>query len=261
MKHCSRLFLLYIVISYSANGQLTLKNPAICHDADGYLKCFNDGKHIATFSNGNLKEFRTADGLFWYTDADKTINFCNKSWDMPSQLDTVQIKLLPKSVLLTRKGQTLTIDSLKNLPTGLRRFFVGPWSDNGYTRGLTFYSGDRFFRIIISTYPRNWSWDIAMFRREERFVIAYNAYKENRFERMFIDDDSLRYGWAFSTTFKSSKKLWQLETLYVDTLRYVGESPVIGAVPQDKNYYYEYDRAGKLKNQKTVGELKLCNCD
>ena len=94
-----------------------------------------------------------------------------------------------------------------------------------------------------------------------RFVIDYNSYKNIRVEHIFIQDDSLRYGMSISMNFKKLKKILWLESYYVDAVRTLQNGiPVIGGIPLDPYYKYEYNKSGKLKTQKGKAEIKKCDC-
>jgi hypothetical protein len=67
---------------------------------------------------------------------------------------------------------------------------------------------------------------------------------------------------SISMTFKTLKNIWWLESSYVDTVRTLENGArVIGRIPLDPYYKYEYSKSGKLKTAKEIGELKLCDCN
>jgi len=245
-----------------AYGQLSLTDPLICHDRNNYLRCYNDGSCVLTFSNGNFKKFRTADNAFSYSDTEREIIFLRKRWDDPTSTDTVRIIQLPRSILVRKGTSSLEITSLKNIPRAIEDYGIGPYSVDSAVRGLTFWSGERWIRLEVWTYEKTWSWSIIMQENNRQVLIDYNGYKHNRLERILIQDDSLRYGMALSTTFKSLKKIWRLQSIYIDTLRILKNGvPAIGAVPLSKEYRYEYRKTGRLNYMPAAGELKLCDCD
>lgn len=252
-----------LFFSTSVFGQLSLTNPLVCHDKDNYLKCYNDGNYILTFAEGNFNEFRTFDNTLKYSDIDKTITFIHRLTVYGSvTVDTIQIKQLAKSLLLKKGSSSLEITSMKELPKEIENYGVGYYSIDNVIRGLTFWSGDKYIKLEVWTYGKTWSWTIIVKDNNKRFAIDYNSYRSNRVEHIFIQDDSLRYGMSISMTFKTLKKIWGLESSYVDTVRTLQDgTPVIGSIPLDPYYKYEYSKSGKLKAKKGIAELKLCSCN
>lgn len=261
MKIRPILYFAVLLFTQSIYGQLSLTNPIVCHDKDNFLNCYNDGTYILTFGNGNFKEFKTADSVVKYSDIDKTLTFYQKNVDASSTVDTIQIIQLPKSIVFKKGTAALEVTSLKIIPNEIYNYLVGTYSIDNDVMGLSFWVGDKYFKIAIWTYGKVWHWDIIMKESNRSFIIGYNGFRHNRIEHIFIQDDLLRYGMATSMTFKTLKKIWHLESLYVDTLRtFDNGTPVIGSIQLDKNYKYEYGKKGKLKTDKIVGELKLCDC-
>jgi len=171
------------------------------------------------------------------------------------------LKQLAKSILLKKGTSSLEITSMKELPKEIEDYGVGYYSIDKVIRGLTFWSGDKYIKLEVWTYGKTWSWTIIMKDDSRHFAIDYNGYRNNRVEHIFIQDDSLRYGMSISMTFKTLKKIWWLESSYVDTVRTLQNgTPVIGGIPLEPYYKYEYSKSGKLKTEKGIAELKLCEC-
>lgn len=252
-----------LLFSTSIFGQLSLTNPLICHDKDNYLKCYNDGDYVLTFAEGNFNEFRTLDNTLKYSEIDKTITFLYKVTGYSFvNVDTIQIKLLANSISLKKGSSSLEITSMKELPKEIEDYGVGYYSIDNVIGGLTFWSGNKYIKLEIRTYGKTWSWAIIMKDNNKHFVIDYNGYRDNRVEHIFIQDDSLRYGMSISMTFKTLKKIWWLESSYVDTVRTLQNGTrVIGSIPLDPYYKYEYSKSGKLKIKRGIAELKLCDCN
>jgi hypothetical protein len=256
------LYFTALLLTQSIYGQLSLTSPLICHDKKNYLRCYNDGNYILTFGKGNFTEFKTSDNNLKYSDVDKTITFLQSRFDSSSIIDTIQIIQLPKSIFLKKGRASLEITSLIETPKEINDYGLGEYSIDNFVRGFTFWSGDRYIKIEIWTYGKTWSWNIIVRENTNVLALDFNAVRQNRLQHIFIQDDSLRYGIALSTTFKSLKKLSHLQSSYVDTIRTLDNgTPVIGAIPLDKKYSYEYDKTGKLITKKTIGELKLCECN
>lgn len=261
MKFRLLTFVLLFLYINSAIGQLSIKNPQICHDKDNYLKCYNDGTYILKFGNGDFKGFMTSDSTVIYSNIEKEFTFYRKSFLNPTLVDTVKLKLLPKSILV-QKGQTiLEINSLAQIPEKLYELGIGTFATDNKVDGFVYYSGDKYFEIKVWTYDKIWSWDIKIKQPKQRFAILYNNYKNNRLDLIFIQNDSLKYGMVLGTTFKSLKKIDRLKSDYTDSVGTLKGFTVISSVPLDKYYDYEYDKKGRLKTKTVVGELKLCECD
>jgi len=244
-----------------AIGQLSLKNPQICHDKDNYLKCYNDGTAILKFGSGDFSEFITSDSTVFYSNIDKAFTFYKKSTLNITLVDTIQLKLLTKSILVQKGHSVLEINSLAQIPSKIYELGVGTYATDNKVEGFVFYSGDKYFEIKVWTYGKIWSWDIQMKENRRRFSIQYNSYKSNRLSIIFIQDDSLRYGMVIGTTFNSLKKISRLYSNYTDSVGTYNGITAIGSIPLDKYYFYNYNNAGKLKTKTVVGELKLCECD
>jgi len=174
--------------------------------------------------------------------------------------NTIQIQLLSNSILLKEDSKTLEIVSLKNIPDKIREFSIGPYSIDSIVRGFIIYAGKRDIKIDISTYMKNWSWEIVIKEPNQYFFIDYNPVRKNRMENIMMQNDNLKHGMSISMTFKSLKKIWLLEAGYIDVTRNINTSSLIRGIPPENYYSYTYNKAGKLKKKKIVGEINLCDC-
>lgn len=254
------IFTLTFFFASHVAGQFSLKNPQICHDQDNFLKCYNDGTYILKFGHGDFEEFRTTDSSVVYLNSEKTFTFHQKSYHVPNTIDTVQLKLLPKSILIRNGNKSLEITSISQIPSIINEFSIGNYSVDGTLEGFAFTVGDKDFQIKVWTYDKVWSWDIKMYYTSQIFSILYNSYKKNRLSYIFIKDTAQKYGMAIGTTFRSLKKISRLQSVYSDTMTMNGKI-VIGDYPLDKYYYYDYNSQGRLKSKLLVGEVKLCDCN
>lgn len=257
MALASFLFLTGLFFSTSIFGQLSLTNPLICHDKNNYLKCYNDGTYRLTFAKGNFNELQT-DSTFVYSDVDKSFTFYRKT-PYPLSFDTLTIKQLPHSILLTNGTDNFEISDLSKISSRLNDFGVGTYSVDGVIRGLSFNSGDKFFKIEIWTYRKTWHWSFIMKRFNQRLTIDYNGYRGNRIQNIIIQDDYLQYGIAISTTFKTLKKVKRFISFYAP-LEQRTSATSYSIIPLDKSYKYEYNRRGKLIPKTVIGNLQICNC-
>ena len=255
------LFLTTFHFAMLANGQYSLTNPLICHDKDNNLKCYNDGDYLLSFANGNLKKFKTIDNSISYGELDKTITFLHKINGNP-KVDTIQIQLLPKSILLKKGASSLEITSLKNIPGEISAFYIGTYSINNVVSGLGFWHDEKYVEIEVWDMWKTWSWNILLKDKDKGVLIDYNGYKKNRVEHIFVQDNNLKYGVSISMTFKSLKKINRLESYYIDSAGNITNVSNTGeAFPVEKRYGYYYDKKGKLKTGKGTWELKLCDCN
>jgi hypothetical protein len=260
MKFKLYIFALTFLLAKSVIGQLSLKEPQICHDKDNFLKCYNDGTYILKFGNGEFEQFSTADASVVYQNFQKTFTFYQKSFHTPTSVDTVQLKLLPQSILIQKGNKSFEITSLSQIPSVVQDFGVRNYSIDGRIDGFAFSVGDKDFQIRVWTYNKAWSWEIKMYHKSQIFSIVYNTSQKNRLMYIFIKDTAQKYGMAIGTTFKSLKKIYRLQSSYVDTMTINGKV-VIGEIPLNKYYYYKYDKTGALKSKPATGELKLCECE
>ena len=261
MKFRLLIFALFFLHASFAIGQLSIKNPQICHDKDNYLKCYNDGNIILKFGNGDFNQLITTDSTIFYSNTDKTFTIYKKSTVNATLVDTIQLKLLPNSILIQKGQSVLEINSLAHVPSNIYEFGVGTYAIGNKVKGFVFYSADKYLEIKVRTYGKIWNWDIQMKENSRRFSIQYNNYKNNRLSIIFIQDDSLRYGMIIGTTFNSLKKISRLYSDYTDSVGTYNAVIGIGSIPLDKYYYYNYNKSGKLIIKTLVGELKLCDCD
>ena len=259
MKFKYLLPTLMLLFSISTQAQLTVRNPEICHTTDGYLKCYNDGFYKLFFSKGNFKYFVSADSSIRYSEDSKTIAFIPESLFNSSQVEMIEIQLLSHSILLKKGKQSLNITSMQDIPSTLNEFSLNTYSSATNIKGFTFYAGGKFIKIEINTSGKQWSWDIVLKENQQFFIIAYNVFRNNRVQHIFVQNDSLRYGMSVSMTFKSLKKIWFLKADYVEKVQY-GNKQLIKSVPLDNAYKYEYKRNGKLKTNKSIGNIKVCEC-
>lgn len=258
LRHPTLLFLT-IILSYNSNAQLSIQNPQICHSQKKHLACINDGDFLFTFSNGDFLELKTTDLMVTYSNLSRTITFLSKSFDPQEHFDTISIQLLDKSIRITKGNELVEIDSLSKLKELLYSFRIGNISTNGEITGLLFSVGSTLFKVTISTYKR-WTWDIRIENAAKIILLTYNGFKHNRLEAIYVRDENLRYGLVVSTSFRTRKKVESVESLYSDTVNSNGVTVRTNIIPLNENFYFKYQKSGKLKSALQKGELKLCDC-
>jgi hypothetical protein len=240
------LICLLSIICWPATGQLSLKSPQICHDDNGFLKCYFDGEYRLYFANGNFTNLLSDDSAIKYSDSEKTLSF----YSMPLK-ETVQVKLLQHSILITKEGQKKEITSFPSVPITLHGFYMGTYSDDNVGRGLAFWAaGKKWVQIEVWPFKESWSWKIMVRDSTEKLLLDYNSYKENRIESIMLMDDSLGYAMSVSMTFKSLRKLWWLRAFPTDAKKNT-------SIP----YWYYYNTNGKLDKKRTASDIKICNCE
>jgi hypothetical protein len=248
------------VPSFSSFGQINLLNPRVCHDKIGYLKCYYDSSYRLEFDHGNFTGFSTPDSNLNYSDADKRLTFLS-IYPNGVPKDTVQIKLLRHSIIITNGSLKKEITSLPTTATSLNDFHIGTYTVNNKARGLTFWAGsNRCVEVEVWPWEQGWQWDITVRQLNQTFKIKYNGFQKNGVESIYLRDDSLRKGMAASMTFKSLKKLVWLRSLYIDTITVHGKTVAKG-MRTDNPYYYHYKKSGKIDKGKSVGEIKVCACN
>jgi hypothetical protein len=266
-----------MILTFSANGQLSLKNPSICHDKEGYLRVYNDGTYILNFEKGNFKEFTTTDSTVRYSNVEKTTTIYKKPSGNNAEIDSLQIKLLPQSILLKKGNVETEIKNFKEeVNPVIKEFFYRFWRydkwiygfsmNYDYPRGLSFYFNGKSLDIQVDIFEKKWSWDIFIDKQSENLSIRYNGYFKNRLESIDLLDTCLQYGmWAFMNS-KLNNKIKSLGSFYVDSLQnyhYVAYDNCIKArIPEillSKMYSYKYYKNGKLNRKRSICELKLCD--
>lgn len=264
---------LFLTIPFFADGQLSLKNPSICHDKEDYLKCYNDGTYILKFEKGNFIEFKTTDSTVRYSNLEKTITIYKKLSGNDTEIDSLQIKLLPRSVILKKGNLVSEVKSFtENINLEIYKFMIDKhsrYNSSIYEDGnnLSFNVNDIHFNIRVDVFNQSWSWNIFMQKNKENLSVRYNGYQQNRLAGIDIEDDSFQYGiWVLVNELKSKNKIWVLESFNVDSagrFHIVGYGDnmkaIIGGIPLNKMYKYDYYKNGKLNRKKSIGEIKLCD--
>jgi hypothetical protein len=251
------LLFAFVVLSLTIDAQVTLKNPVICHDNSGYLKCYNDGMFKLYFSKGKFTHLDAIDSSFSYLDETKTFTFYSYYPGKPSE--RIQLQLLPRSIKVIKGAQVREITSMKENLNWLEDFYLS--ADSAIDRLYFFVPGPKKFRIDVHDLHKGWSWDILMVQ-PIWILIKFNLYKKNRLEMVIVRDDSLRYGMSVSTTFRSLKKLWQLQAWYTETIIDTNRNTRLTRnVKLENPYHYYYRKNGRLNKKKTVSEIKDCSCE
>jgi len=266
-----------MILSFSANGQLSLKNPSICHDKEDYLRYYNDGTYIFNFEKGNFKEFTTADSTVRYSNFEKTITIYKKPSGSNTEIDSLQIKLLPQSILLKKGNVETEIKNFKEeVNPVIKEFFYRFWRydkwiygfsmNYDYPTGLSLYVDGKKFDINVDVFTKKWCWDIFMKKQSEKLDIRYNGYFNNRLEPIDILDTSFRYGMAAFVSSEPKNKIYRLWSFNIDSAEHYhiagyerNMKEMSGGIPIDKMYRYEYYKNGKLNQKESIGELKLCD--
>jgi hypothetical protein len=254
------LYSFLVGISFKVTGQISLRNPQICYNNAGYLKCYYDGSYLLKFDKGNFTTFSSTDSNLKYSDIDKTLTFYSV-YPIDEPKDTVQIKLLQHSILISNRTLHREITSLPTTATSFDEFNVGTYTVNDEGRGLTLLAGrDKNVEIEVWPWKQGWQWNIVVRQPRQTFLIKYNGFRKNRVENIILQNDSLRYGMGIFMTFKSLRKLSWLRAVYVATATINGRS-VVKDMPTENPYWYRYKKNGKADKEKSVGEMKLCDCE
>ncbi|MDI3319848.1 hypothetical protein [Pinibacter soli] len=264
MKPILKLFLVLLLFNLTTqiHGQLSMKDPLFCHDKDNYLRCYNDGTYILTFAKGKFNEFRTVNNQMRYSDITRTITFIQKRRDNSGVVDTIQMIQQPKSIILKKGASSLEIASLKNVPEETKNYGISVDTTENWNPKLTFLLDSNYVTVDVGDTWKKWRWDIVIRENDRLFCILYNSSRHNRVSFIFATDNNLKCGTSFSSSFRTEKKIRWINQSYVYRIDREDGKIVIGDLYDgDKGYYYGYNKSGKLKTKKIVGELKLCDCD
>ena len=254
MRYAAFFILGAILFSFSLHAQVTIRNPQICHDAEGYLKCYNDGSYILNFKSGNLYSVNTSDSSINYNDSTKTLKFFYDSLSGKKRVE-LTIQLLSSSILIKQGERTLELKDLYGNLEALDEFPLFVDSTKAYPRILIFNRGGKHVEIEIHNLKnQELSWNIHIRRNWVKFALLFNAVKQNRLQFIFIHDEEQKYGMVLSTTLKTSQKVYTLESYFLER-----EEGRIRRRILEPSYNYKYAKNGKLKKDMS-SSLKLCSC-
>jgi len=249
-------FFLLAAMSFQSYGQASLKKPLFCHDKNRQLSCYDDGEYLLHFNKAQLSNFLTVDSSIRYNVKSKLLEIYNYLGSDHTSVLPVKIQLY-KSIIVSYGSQQIVIDSTNNTGFVLNKIqfsrFTGP-----ALYQIVFWLGKKIIYLDIDdakwTKRGKWNWDIFIRGGESTFHIKY-SYKKHRPETISRQDDSLKYGVTMYTRFKTSKRLWFIQpTFYEET----SKAHVLNILSE---YYFRYNRWGKLRRKKSFGEIKNCACN
>lgn len=253
MKKATLLLLLLSIMAVKA--QVSITNPQICHDSSKYLRCYNDGYFFMAFKKGDISLIRTSDSDFIYEPGSKTITFNFSS-------GKVQLKLLPKAILVNKGQDSLLLTSVDKDSAKLARFNIFLVKKQSEWGWLNVYINNKLFSIEVMAFFPQWLCDIEMRNVLHSFKLTHAVYKKNRVEMVWLTDGEVKYNVALSTSFRTRKKVSSLHAQhYVDTVLHTQYGDLHQTYPRPYDYGFEYDRKGRLKHGYGKATMKLCNCD
>ena len=187
------LYFFCCFLSFIADAQVSLQNPFICHDNNGYLRTYYDSTYLIKFKEGKFEGFSSADSMIQFSDSSRIIVFVHKSlvvkywydsitnnlgdsgdkvtnsrsryrFEETWVLDTVSIRILKNSIILRKKDSVVVLTSMKKLPNSIGYFHISTSMKGEYLEGFVFYSGSKECKLDILESSRNkWSWKFTIY--------------------------------------------------------------------------------------------------
>jgi hypothetical protein len=254
------LFTILILLSaFSSQGQ-TIEKPEVCHDAAGYLSCYNDGVDILLFKNGHFLQLESVHKDLAYYEASKTLKLVNTLDQTSLDADTIFF-ILHNNTLEFRKGKQITIfHSIKEIFSDSN---FTPLYDQYYvldTTGFVVQFGSSTVKVKLWTFDRDWAWDLFFLNGVRNTVIIYTGNKWNRLEFVSIQDSVLKAGMMCSTDFPRYRKISTLRSSYITEWLDNKGRPVVGELGIASPYSFRYDRTGKFRNVNGGIFKQDCQC-
>lgn len=235
---------------YSNNllSQPSLTKPQICHNSDGTPNCYNDSSYEISFNEGRFSGFRKNDSSIIYFEKDRHIELFNRV----NNSIPVKIKIEDKTIVFDYDGKINKINSFhsKNLiVNGIEFSFVK--NDYG-PKVITYLNGKRVILKIWDLEKEKWSWEKIRINEDSSFfLITYNVYRNKGPEAIGHQDSRLKYGVLMFSSFRTSEYIWIIKPSF-------SEDNVLTTYA---DYYFEYDRKGRIRKKKSHGEIKYCDCN
>lgn len=248
------LIILSFFNSFEIAAQLSLKAPLICHNKENELKTYDDGNFRLDFDHAKFSSFTTYDSSISFYENGRYLVVRK----IDNSDDSIKVKLVGSSLLFVNNGKTTTIDSVKTTSLFIKNVGFSLYK-NGVNYTVAFYIKQKqvYLDVDIIGYPKKiWTWDMINIRQDSSsFNLGYNPFYDAGPSLISRQDQSLRFGVSISHSFKTNKYVWRIEPVFYEETE---KSHVINILP---DFYYEYDRKGKLKPKKCKGEIKYCDSD
>lgn len=240
--------------SFEITAQLSLKTPLICHNKQNELKTYDDGDFRLDFEHAKFSRFTTFDSsISFYENGRYLVVKKTNNAD-----DSIKIELVGSSLLFINNSKTIAIDSVKTKNLFINNINFSLYKD-GVNYTVAFYVKQKqvYLDVDINGYPKKlWTWNRITIRQDSSsFLLGYNAFYDAGPSLISRQDQSLRFGVSISHSFKTNKYVWRIEPVFYEETE---RSHVINILP---DFYYEYDRKGKIKPKKCKGEIKYCDSD
>lgn len=248
------LITLSLFNSFEITAQLSLKTPLICHNKENELKTYDDGDFRLCFEHAKFSNFTTYDSSISFYENGRYL-VIKKTGHTD---DVIKVELFGSSLLFINNGKTIAIDSVKTTSFFINNIGFSLYKNEvNYT--VAFYINQKqvYLDVDIIGYPKKiWTWDMITIREDSSsFNLGYNPFYNAGPSLISRQDQSLRFGVSISHSFKTNKYVWLIEPVFYEKTE---KSHVINILP---DFYYEYDRKGKLKPKKCKGEIKYCDSD
>ena len=237
------------------NKYITLKNPQICHDK--YLRpvCYNDGTYIFQFEDSRFSGFTLADSTVSYNEKEKALTVYR--YGNTKILSPITIRLEQYSYSFYLGNSLIAQDKITPIFSSIGDFDFRMGTGRFFDT-INFRTGDKYFTIKVSKNisgpKKGWRWEIIEKHGSTKTGFIYN-WKNNELANIYMQDERSKYGMSLSTTFKTSKRIWFIESSYVEEI-----DGVITTRPYVQQYRYAYNKSGKLIDKKSIGVVNFCSC-
>jgi hypothetical protein len=248
------LAVLVFLNSFQLSAQLSLKSPLICHNKENELKYYDDGNFKLNFQHAKFSSFTTYDSTVRFFEDYRYLEVKNtKNTNEP-----IKIQLIGNSISFTHTGKTIVIDSIKTTSISVDDIFFSFYK-NGVNYTVAFYINEKavYLDINIIGHPKNiWTWDLITIKQDSSsFNLGYNPFYDKGPSLISRQDQSLHFGLSISHSFKTNKYVWRIAPVFYEE---TDKAHVINIL---SDFYYEYNRKGKLKPKKCIGEIKYCDSE
>lgn len=233
----------------ASHAQVSLTNPRICHDKNKFLRCYYDGYVHITVEKGRTKFIKTTDSIVSYNVPGNFLTI--------RASDTVQLKLLPSSILITNGRESFTITSTEQMPGSLRQFYIDSLRFKVYEGLIYMNVNGTFITVTVRDFFKTWTWRTDIQKGDVYLRISLHSLRKNRLQFFHILNDDINYRFSLATSRSYKKVYWLRANSYIDTTSEFYHNEY----PRPDDYQYWYSASGKLKSTYAKGELRLCECD
>ncbi len=244
-------FLLVLLKPFETTAQLSLKTPLICHNSNNQLERYDDGSFTLFFEQGKFSHFSTHDSAVQFYENGR---YLLVNPPQPGQYP-IKIQLKGSAIRFNVGDSSMIIDSAITTRRSINDILFSFYKQNLYYRVAFFINEQQFYLDVdITGYPKKmWTWDMITVKQDSSsFHLGYNPFYYKGPDLISRQDQRLRFGVNISHSFKSNKYVWQVAPVFYEDTE---TSRVINVLP---DFYYVYNRKGKLKPKKCIGPIRYC---